>query len=529
MPIDVREPQSPGWWLQRLSRDLDAEKPRLEEMRQRYEGNAPLPAGPDGEARRVYEPYWKKARTNFAELVVEAVRERLKVTGFRTAAAGDENGDVVARQQWDDTGGDIVQADVHEFVLSMGRGYTITGLDPDTKKPVTTAEDPRQVITVHDPVFERKVRAALKMFHDDELDRDNAYLYLPGRVRVAYLDRKARNLTGPRFSPARWAWDQERGGEDGEPFIGADGVEHPAVVPVVRFRNRLGVAEFERHVDILDRLDHQTLQRMVIATMQAFRQRAVKNATLKDKDGNLIDYNELLAADPGSVWLLPGAVEMWESGQVDLSGILSAEDKDIGKLAAVTRTPLPMLMPGDGAESAEGASFKKEGLVFKAEDLIVRLTEGWKDTKSLMFLFAGDAERADRSQLEVLWAPPERRSLAERADAASKAQDLPWPTRMVKVWGFTPTDVARMESERAQDQLAAAVLAPAALAPATSAPAAGVDPATVKAQADAFGVFVRQGVSPESAAAKVGLSGLVFTGAVPSSLRLPESDAEDLE
>ena len=56
-----------------------------------------------------------------------------------------------------------------------------------------------------------------------------------------------------------------------------------------------------------------------------------------------------------------------------------------------------------------------------------------------------------------------------------------------------------------------------------------VDPATVKAQADAFGVFVRQGVSPESAAAKVGLTGLEFTGAVPTSLRLPEADAENLE
>lgn len=458
MPIDTREVNSPGWWLQKAAKVLIAKERRLNLLRQRYEGDSPIPEGPQGEARKVYETFVRKARTNFAELIVEAVRERLQVTGFRTAAAGDENGDEVARRLWDDNRGDVLQADVHEFVLSMSEGYTIVGVDPDDPtRPVVTAEDPRQVATIHDPVFDR-VRAALKMYHDDDLDRDVAYLYLPGVVRVAYLDRKATRL-GPRFSPSTWNWDLDRGGVDGELLQSADGTVHE-VVPVNRFRNRRGVAEFEPHIDVLERIDHQILQRMVIATMQAFRQRGVMLEKITNDKGEPIDFNELLSADPGAVWLLPATAKMWESGQVDLSGILSAAEKDIAMLAAVTRTPLPMLMPGDGAESAEGASFKREGLVFKAEDRIGRMTEGWKDTMSLMFRFAGMSERADRAQLEVLWAPPERRSLAERADAASKAQDLPWSTRMIHIWGFTPTQVGLMESERAQDALMAAALAP---------------------------------------------------------------------
>jgi hypothetical protein len=46
---------------------------------------------------------------------------------------------------------------------------------------------------------------------------------------------------------------------------------------------------------------------------------------------------------------------------------------------------------------------------------------------------------------------------------------------------------------------------------------------------DALGVAVRAGVDPADAAARVGLPGVRFTGAVPTSLRLPEEDAADLE
>ncbi|WP_454728995.1 phage portal protein [Cellulosimicrobium protaetiae] len=59
--------------------------------------------------------------------------------------------------------------------------------------------------------------------------------------------------------------------------------------------------------------------------------------------------------------------------------------------------------------------------------------------------------------------------------------------------------------------------------------ARATDPAAVKAQADAMGVLIRAGVDPLDAAQQAGLTGLRFTGAVPTSLRLPEGDAASLE
>ena len=58
----------------------------------------------------------------------------------------------------------------------------------------------------------------------------------------------------------------------------------------------------------------------------------------------------------------------------------------------------------------------------------------------------------------------------------------------------------------------------------------GVDEAQeLKAKFDALGVAVRAGVDPDDAASRLGLGGVKFTGAVPASLRMPESEVGMLE
>jgi HK97 family phage portal protein len=66
-------------------------------------------------------------------------------------------------------------------------------------------------------------------------------------------------------------------------------------------------------------------------------------------------------------------------------------------------------------------------------------------------------------------------------------------------------------------------------APLPSSDTSGLDADALKNAADALGILIRAGVAPESAAKAVGLPALAFTGAVPTTLRLPESEASDLE
>ena len=50
-----------------------------------------------------------------------------------------------------------------------------------------------------------------------------------------------------------------------------------------------------------------------------------------------------------------------------------------------------------------------------------------------------------------------------------------------------------------------------------------------KARADALGALIRAGVDPDSAAERVGMQGIKFTGAVPVALRMPKAEANQLE
>lgn len=447
MPIDTDSPESEGWWLQRLSRKLTDKQKRLKLLDDYYRGDPPLPQVADG-VKSAYQAFQKKARTNYARLIVEAVRQRMSVTAIVTGAeSSDENGDLEARRIWVDNGLHVESAEVHRSMLRMGDGYVIVGMDEATKRPVITSEDPRQVVTEHDPARQRNVRAALKMFHDPITKRDLAYLFLPGRLRVAQrpVTRRPGAPINMSFSPRAWEWDED-----------LSGTWDPKILPVTRFRNENGTGEFEPHLDHLDRINHMLLQRMVIATIQAFRQRALKgDLPDTDEDGKEIDYDSLFVADPGALWQLPAGVELWESGQVDLGPILTSVRDDVKDLAAVTFTPLNIFDPAAANNTAEGAALTREGLVFKAEDRITRSKDGWAQVMSHAFAFLGDTQRADLAQLEVKFASPDRASLAERYDAAvkAKASGVPYQTIWSDVLQFTPDKVRQMTSERAAQML----------------------------------------------------------------------------
>lgn len=469
MPIDTSVTGSPGWWLNVLATKLADRTSRIRSLRAYMDGNAPLPEGAEG-CTEAYKRFQRFARTNFAELVVEAVQERMVPTGFRTGADGDENGDAEARKIWNGNDLDIFAPDVHGSMLGLSDAYVIVGPPEEGGDvPVITPEDPELMITAHDPRRPQKIIAALKLFRDDVLSLDFAYLYLPGQVFVATRRAENTNITddfeyhsNPQITVAGWEWDERlsqswpTGFED--------------VIPVARFRNRRGLGEFETHTDIIDRINYIILQRLVIAAMQAYRQRATKGDLPEvDEAGETIDYATLFRPGPGALWRLPEGVDLWESSPTDLGPLLIAAKDDIRDLAAVTRTPMSMLLPDGQNQTAEGAAFAREGLVFKTQDRIKRASYGWNRVMSLAFRFAGDDQRASVLDLETLWAPPERLTLAERADAAQKAQnDFPWRSRMAEIWGMSPEAIARMEAERVNDAMLAASLAPALSQPETA-------------------------------------------------------------
>jgi hypothetical protein len=415
------------------------------------DGNAPLPEGAEG-CRDAYKAFQRKARTNFGELIVEAVAERLIPSGFTLNGAAEDDDQL--RKIFTRNRLGIGFSDVIADMLGLSAGYMI--VQEETRgKALITCERPEQVITDQAPSRPDQVRAGLKVYRDAVAKFDRAYLHLPGFVFVYQ-----RPFTDPEtgfdlpIASVEGGWEFVGVAETGLHFV-----------PIFPFLNRRELGEFESHTDVLDRINWNILQRLVITASQAYRQRAVKAIDgqplpQQDADGNDIDYDKIFSAAPGALWELPPGFDLWESGQTDLSQILNATKDDLRDLAAVTRTPLPMLVPDGANQSAEGATAAREGLVFKAGDRLKRADAALTAAMgAALAIERGEADIVDG--VETLWAPLERRSLQEMADASTKAQDIPWRDRMAHIWGFSGDAIDKMESNRAADALHDALMAPA--------------------------------------------------------------------
>lgn len=71
----------------------------------------------------------------------------------------------------------------------------------------------------------------------------------------------------------------------------------------------------------------------------------------------------------------------------------------------------------------------------------------------MAFEFLGDMQRADATKIETLWAPMERFTLAEKAEADSKAGGLPLEKRWTDIWQYPPAEVINLRTLRGRDLL----------------------------------------------------------------------------
>lgn len=456
MAIDTETRGSPGWWMQKLWDKLEPRRRHYQQLFDRYEGEAPMPKSLEA-APETAKQFFKTSRTRFAEMIVKSVAYPLRL---RSVATGLESGSRGDAEAWDlvrRSGMEYESKAVQRTALVAGRSFAIVS-NYRQYGPRYTSEDPREVVTIQDPVVQSETIAAMKITHDSLAEQDYCYLFLPGLVFRASKDSSAANVM-PTFNADAFDWDPEYGGENG-----TEVEELPDEVPVIPYRDEEGVGEFERHLDLLDRIDHMVLQGMVIATYQAFKQRGIKvdpedMPSIDPETGDEIDYDEVFSADPGALWRLPESAEMWESGAVDLTPVWTGIDRDIQKLSAVTFTPLAMFSPEGANQSAEGANFARESRTFKVEDRQEMFGNSHEKALSLLLRLDGQGERAELGKLKIAWKPAERYSLAAKSAAMSHTRgDLPFRTRVLEIWQASPEEADEMEMLREREQLLAAAM-----------------------------------------------------------------------
>jgi hypothetical protein len=474
---DIKTPMTPGWWMIRLSlKRTDPERAkRFDQLEAYLAGNPPLPVERE-QCQAAFALFQESCRVNLAEPTVLSLTNRMRPIGIRTGADDDEAGDIDAWKVITRAGMKVVFRDTHERMCGLSEGLVWVGdVNPETGVPLVTAEDPRECVAEEDPATGSTL-AAHKAWHDSVQGKDFAVLVLRGDPHVDSEgdDPSVQGLGLPPSGPDTRllvAWHECSRLDDHAPYVNQDWTwdtkrsapipKLGGMVPVVRFVNRRGVAEFEPHTDLLDRLNRMIMNQMVIATYQAFQrlaatglpQRYPEDHPVEELRGEIIDYEKIFTSDPGGIFALPKDSLLQVIPQVDMTGILSAIKDAQQQFSAATMTPMYVFSPDSANQTAEGASLSREGQVGKADDRIDRVDPRWAKVISLCFRWMGDEQRADLASLELMWDDTDKASMIEKSQAAAQAGSIPQIGIWRNIWKFSPAEIDRLSQEQQQQEL----------------------------------------------------------------------------
>lgn len=444
-------PVTPADWLPVLAAKLDSEmsgsrdRPGIKQLREYANGKAPVPEGRKN-LRESWESFQKKARTNYGGLAVETVASRIVPLGV--TVGDDERSELseVARRIWRDN---RMRSQIRSLVrdrLTCRVGYLLVSTGSDGGATVTR-EEPESFIAIPEPLAPWRARAALKVWADEVTGTHHATVWVGSLVQDF---KRGAVVNGVARTTARDGWEPV-----GEPV--PSGADHP---PVVRSARPEDMGLFEPHIDVIDRINLGKLNRLVIAAYQAFRQRAIKPAKdmpdglpQHDDDGNAIDWKKILEPAPGAMWDFPVPIDIWESKEADVRGLLEAERQDAREFAAVMRLPVSVFSPEGANQSGTGADITREGLVSTAGDEISDL----RAAVEVAMVYALRAEGFDLggAALESSWEPAAYVSVGEKyaAAAQAKAAGLSRRTIMREILGFSNEKIMQEEQSLADEML----------------------------------------------------------------------------
>lgn len=437
-------PTTPSAWLERLTKKLDARLPRINRLRSYTNGNAPLPEMDDA-TREAWRKFQKRARLNLGQRIAAALSDRMVLNGVVVGEAESATASV-ASKVFGDTNFDVVVSDAILDAFEVSVAYLLVTED-DNQQPVVTAEKAEDMYAVADPLRPWLAKVAVKTWRDEDDDSDHAVVWFEGTRTAFRRDTVSEGgTTHNRNYSEDWEQDGEATSYDGE-------------VPVYIIENRNGLGEFEPHTDVIDRIHYGILTRLVIMAAQAFRQRAIKgDLPDTDEDGNEYDWSAVFTPAPGALWELPEGIDIWESQITDLQPLLMGQKDDLRDLSGVTATPIAALVPDGANQTAEGAAFQKESIVFKANDRIRRFNPALRAAWLRVMAILGVEEVTVRFQ----WQPTDQISATERYAAAKMAKDSgePWTSIARNILGYTDAQVRQAIRDKAAEASQAALLQP---------------------------------------------------------------------
>jgi hypothetical protein len=398
---------TPEEWLTRLIRLHDSQLDMLRRMDAYYEGTQPL-SYMHPELIQQLEGQVRQVVINWPQLVVDSVEERLNIEGFRRP--DEPSGDDQLWDVWEANDMDEGSQRAHVEALALGRSYVTVGTpDAPEDPPVITDESALDMIATTDPKT-RETAAALRRWSSDGVEQqaqiaDMATLYLPGST-ATYEKQK-----------------------DGTWKLATEDKHDLGAVPVVPIVNRarrkkpLGVSEMATVLPISDAACKIATDMMVGANFHAlpkYYATGVSESDFVDENGN-----------PISVWKnVTGRLWATESEQAKLGQFASSDlsnfHKTLDALAQMVSSlyglpPHYLGFSTSNPASAEGIKSSEARLNLRAERKQGMFSAGWEQVMRLAVRMLTGAWDDSLLRLDTAWRDPSTPTIAQAADAATKA------------------------------------------------------------------------------------------------------------
>lgn len=411
---------------------LDEKAPTFSRLDTYMNGTQPLTfLAP--EARKALGNRLSTVSVNIPRLLVDALTERLRVTGF---------GGVDVWDEWLRNDLDLASMVAHREALALGSSFCTVWADR-AGRPNVSVESARQMVMQTDPGTRETLRA-LKRWEDTK--GTHCVLYEPDRI-VRY-----------------------RSQNPGATTLGFEVVEtlrNPlGQVPVVRFRNgsRLlddGRSEMADVLGLTDALVKLTSDMLISSEYTARPRRwasgiELEEAPVLDDNGDPTGETETINPIPEGDRAMVSENEGAKFGQLagsDLSGYENALGVIMRQISAVSGLPEHMLgIGGDNPTSADSIRASEAALTAKAEARQAQFGREWSKVAALIVAVRDGVDPAS-VQPRVQWADPSTRSIAQEADATVKlvqAGVLPVSFALKRL-GYSESEITEIRTARAVD------------------------------------------------------------------------------
>lgn len=440
---------TPEQWRDRLSRELSYRQTEITRRRNYYDGDHPFPTAPDN-ASDEYKRLAVLGEANLCANVVDAVVDRSTVRGITLNIGDRDADDMVWRQFWQGNNLDSQAPMAFEESAKTGWSYLMVTPQGDGVAPLVTPEDPSEVIIAYEAGNRRSRVAALKQWRDG--DTDFAILQLPATIH--YWMRGS----------SQWVdWDGPNGGGPTQKnTLGEVGVIELPSRPKLDGTPKPELSKSVRNAQ--DRINKQMFDNLVIGEAQSFPQRVAIGIEIPtDADGEEVNP---LKSGPDRVWTLnadeegDGKAQVFQLDAANLVQVKDMVEFYIRLMAGQSKTPLYELAGALVNIGENTVHAFTSGHIKKVRHHLRVWGEAIEEAVRL-WLRAIDSD-IDASAAEVKWLDPELRTLAEKADAATKLSSIGWSFRdIAELLGETDARIEEMVANRSEESLNLLALTPA--------------------------------------------------------------------